>query len=218
MRYFPFKHFVAGMAVVVGGIACVGALAQTPQYSGIGRTPTQEEAAVLNKAGGPSGKDLPPGKGTAKQGAAIYAVKCAMCHGRDGEGIIGAPGSQTFFKAARLGGGTNVPKWESGPRDPNAPPAITTGAFYFAYPTTIWNAIAVYMPQFRAGSLTPDEIYALTAFVLFKNNIIKEDAVMDRETLPKVQMPNRHAFVPDKLEDLQDWDKRGCRLPYGVCP
>ena len=141
-----------------------------------------------------------------------------MCHGRDGEGITGAPGSQTFFKAARLGGGTNVPRWEPNPPNRNAPREIVAGAFYFAYPTTIWNAIAVYMPQFRAGSLTPDEIYALTAFVLFKNNIIKEDAVMDRETLPKVQMPNRHAFVPDKLEDLQDWDKRGCRLPYGVCP
>ena len=196
----------------------VAALAQTPQYSGIGRAPTQEELGYLNKASGPSGKDLPPGKGTAKQGAAIYAVKCAMCHGQNAEGLSGEPGSQTFFKAARLGGGNATPQWQSGPRNPNAPPAITTGAFYFAYPTVIWNAIAVYMPQFRAGSLTPDEVYGLTAFVLFKNNIVKEDEVMDRETLPKVKMPNRDAFVPSKLEDLPDWDKRGCSKPYGVCP
>ena len=216
MRYLPFKHFVAGMAVFVAG--CVGALAQTPSLSGIGRAPTPEELAVLDKGAGPSGKDLPPGKGTAKQGAGIYAIKCAMCHGQNGEGITGAPSSQTFFKAARLGGGNATPKWQSGPRDPNAPPEIISGSFYFAFPTTIWNAIAVYMPQFRAGSLTPDEVYSLTAYVLFKNNIIKEEDVMDRETLPKVRLPNRDAFVPNRIEDLQDWDKRGCRLPYGVCP
>ena len=215
MRYYPFKHFVAGLALAIVGVA---ALAQTPQFSGIGRAPSQEELGYLNKASGPSGKDLPAGKGTAKQGAAIFAVKCAMCHGKDGEGLNGEPGSQTFFKAARLSGGNAAPKWQSGPRNPNAPPEITTGAYYFAYPTVIWNAIAVYMPQFRPGSLPPDEVYALTAFVLFKNNIIKEDEVMDRETLPKVKMPNRDAFVPGKLEDLPDWDKRGCSKPYGVCP
>lgn len=216
MRYYPFKHFVGGLALA--SVVGVAALAQVPQFSGIGRAPTPEELAFLDKAGGPSGKDLPPGKGTAKQGAAIYAVKCAMCHGQNAEGLSGEPSSQTFFKAARLGGGNAVPKWQSGPRNPNAPAEITTGAYYFAYPTVIWNAIAVYMPQFRAGSLPPEEVYSLTAFVLWKNNIIKEDDVMDRETLPKVKMPNRDAFVPSKLEDLPDWDKRGCSKPYGVCP
>jgi len=74
------------------------------------------------------------------------------------------------------------------------------------------------MPFFRAGTLTPDEVYALTAYVLFKNDVIGEDEVMDRETLPKVEMPNRGAFVPYNVDDVLDIEKRGCRLPIGYCP
>ena len=79
----------------------------------------------------------------------------------------------------------------------------------------LWNAIAVEMPFLRAGTLT---FYSLTAFVLFMNDLIQEDTVMDRETLPKVEMPNRHSFIPDKLEDIPYIEKRGCYKTYGVCP
>jgi len=214
MRYFPFKDLATGMALVA--VACVAALAQTP--TGIGRAPTPEELQAVNKGTGVSGKDLPPGKGTAKDGARIFLVKCAMCHGNDAQGVSGAPGSQTTLRGGRLGGGNAIPLWETAPPDRSR---ITTGIYYWAYPTTLWNTIAIAMPQYNSGSLTPDEVYALSAYLLFKNGIIKEDAIMDRETLPKVELPNRHAFVPDKLEDLadpQNWDKRGCTKPYGVCP
>ena len=216
MRYFPFKHFVVVMAVSAS-VGCVAALAQAPNIRGMGRAPTPEELAVLDKGAGPSGKDLPPGKGTAKQGAPIFAVKCAMCHGRDAEGNRAAPGSFSPLSGGRLGGGTNVPLWNA-PHNPDGTPRITTLDYYSPWATSIWNTIAVEMPFFRAGTLTPDEAYALTAFILFKNGLLKEDEVMDRETLPKVRLPNRDAFVPNRIEDLQDWDKRGCRLPYGVCP
>jgi cytochrome c len=72
------------------------------------------------------------------------------------------------------------------------------------------------MPRNQGGTLTPNEVYALTAFVLSKSNIIKEDDVMDAKTLPKVEMPNRNGFVPSKFADIPDEKKRGCK--QGVCP
>jgi len=217
MRYFPFKHFVAVMGLSAS-VACLAAQAQTSPYSGMGRAPTPEDIGALGIASGPSGKDLPPGKGTAKQGAPIFAVKCAMCHGRDAEGNRAAPGSFSPLSAGRLGGGNNVPLWNA-PPNPDGTPRITTLAYYSPWATSIWNTIAVEMPFFRAGTLTPDEVYALTAYILYKNNLLKEDEVMDRETLPKVPMPNRHAYRPDadKPEELLDIQKRGCFKTYGVC-
>ena len=210
MRYLPFKHFVAGMAVFVAG--CVGVLAQTPSLSGIGRAPTEEELSVLNKAGGPSGKDLPPGKGTAKQGALIYMVKCAMCHGRDGEGVRWAPGAFSPISGPRLGGGNSVPLYFS-----NRPAGrITTMAYSVPFTAAIFNTIAVEMPLFRAGTLTSDEVYNLTAYMLFKNGLIQEDEVMDRDTLPKVPMPNRNDF-PATDDIYMDMQKRGCIKTYGMC-
>jgi len=214
MRYTPFKHFGAVMALLAG-VGCVAALAQTSPYSGIGRSPTREDMGPLANASGPSGKDLPPGKGTAKQGAPIFMVKCSMCHGRDAEGVRAPSGSFSPLEGLRLGGGNAVPMWDP-PRDPNAPPRITTMAWYSPWVTSLWNTIAVEMPFFRAGTLTPDEVYSLTAFVLFKNGIIKEDEVMDRETLPKVKMPNRNAF-PASDEVYMDMKKRGCIKTYGEC-
>ena len=74
------------------------------------------------------------------------------------------------------------------------------------------------MPQYQGETLTADEVYALIALIYYRNDIIKEDAVMDRETLPKLEMPNRHNFIPDKLEDIPDIEKRGCYKTYGICP
>ena len=73
------------------------------------------------------------------------------------------------------------------------------------------------MPFYKPGTLTPDEVYALTAYILFKNDLIKEEDEMNRETLPKVIMPNRDAFLPHNPDDVLDVDARGCRLPYGFC-
>jgi mono/diheme cytochrome c family protein len=218
MPSFRFKR-LAAMMVLSAGVGSVAALAQATPYAGLGRTPTKEDIGVLAIASGPSGKDLPPGNGTARQGAQIFMVKCAMCHGRDSEGVRAPAGTFSPLEGLRLGGGNSVPMWDT-PRNPDGTPRITTLAWYSPWVTSIWNTIAVEMPFFRAGSLTPDEIYALTAFVLFKNGIVKEDDVMDRETLPKVKMPNhRNSFVPDedKPDEILDIQKRGCFKTYGVC-
>ena len=198
--------------VVTGSVACFTVLAQKPDYSGVGRAPTQEEIRAWARTVGPSGKDLPAGRGAAKEGAAIYLQKCAFCHGRNLEGVPRVSGSGVIIGAPALAGGRNMPLW--GP-DRNA--RQTIGSFR-AFATTVFDVIYRAMPQYQGGTLSAEEAYALTAYLLFKNDIIKEDAVMDRETLPKVEMPNRHGFVPDKLEDIPNIEQRGCYKTYGTCP
>ena len=209
MPYSPFKQFAAGMALAAG-LGCLAALAQTSPYGGVGSAPTEEDLGAVAWTSGPSGKDLPPGKGSAKEGEPIYMAKCAMCHGRDTEGVRWIPGALSPLMGPRLGGGNSVPLY-------NRPAGrITTMAYAVPWAAAIFNTIAVEMPFFRAGTLKPDEVYALTAFVLFKNGIIKQDEVMDPATLPKVQMPNRNAF-PASDDIYLDMKKRGCFKTYGVC-
>ena len=139
------------------------ALAQMPTYH-LGRAPSQEELRALDIIVGPAGKELPAGSGTAKRGGEIFVQKCAVCHGPSLEGSKVAP---------KLVGGVLHP-----------------------FATTIWSFINSSMPRnvpdvgLRDGTLTTDEVYSLTAYLLFKNNIVKEDDVLDRQTLPRVRMPN----------------------------
>jgi S-disulfanyl-L-cysteine oxidoreductase SoxD len=177
------------------------ALAQAPSYTNVGRTPTKEEIEAWDISIGPDGKGLPAGQGTAKDGAPIFAAKCAVCHGPEGKG------------------GTIGPRVVGGIADTETlttlHPVRTVGG-YWPYATSVWDFIRRAMPRDQGGTLTPTEVYALTAFILYKSNIIKEDDVLDAKTLPKVQMPNRNGFVPARFEDIPDEKKRGCK--QGVCP
>jgi hypothetical protein len=169
-------------------------LAQTPTYKGVGRPPTDAEIRALDIAISTKGEELPPGKGTAKDGAPIYSEKCARCHGPTGEdGQLGP----------RLVGG-------KGTLD-TLHPVMTIGS-YWPFATTLWDYINRAMPRMKEGSLTPDEVYSLSAFLLYRNGIIQETDIMDSKTLPKIQMPNRNGFVPPRLEDIGDVKKRNCRL------
>jgi len=191
------KFLVTGTAL----LSASAALAQTPSYANVGRTPTKEEIQAWDISVGPDGKGLPPGQGTAKDGAPIFAAKCAVCHGPNGEG-------------AKIG-----PRVVGGIADTETlttlKPVRSVGG-YWPYATTVWDFINRAMPRGQSGTLTANEVYALTAFILAKSNIIKEDDVLDAKTLPKVQMPNRNGFVPARFEDIPDEKKRGCR--QGVCP
>jgi len=177
---------------------CAAASAQAPNYKNVGRAPTREELRAGEHAILSSGKELPPGSGTAIEGAEIFSGKCAVCHGPAAEGTPLAP---------RLVGGKGTL---------NSPRPVLTIGSYWPFATTIYDYINKSMPRGQEGTLQPDEIYALTAFLLYKNDIIKESDVIDASTLPKVQMPNRNGFVPPRLEDIHDIKKRGCRL--GHCP
>jgi cytochrome c len=149
--------------------------AQAPHYSNVGRTPSAEEIQSRDLTVGPAGKELPPGSGTAAEGAEIFAVKCASCHGENGQG--GAHGV-------------------GGPRIMNGS-VINKG---MPYATSLWTYIHNNMPYKQGLTLKPEEVYALTALLLYKNGIIKETEVMDAKSLPQVRMPNRDGFVPAKPE------------------
>jgi mono/diheme cytochrome c family protein len=191
------KLLAAGTAL----LAASASLAQTPSYTNVGRTPTKEEIRAWDISVGPDGKGLPPGQGTSKEGAAIFAAKCAICHGAVGEG--GKIGPRLVGGNADLESLTTIQ------------PARTIGG-YWPYATTVWDYINRTMPRNQGGSLSANEVYALTAFILSKSSIIQEGDIMDAKTLPKVQMPNRNGFVPQKFSDISDEKKRGCR--QGVCP
>jgi S-disulfanyl-L-cysteine oxidoreductase SoxD len=163
---------------------CQTAWTQSPTYR-LGRAPTAEEVRAWDITISPTGKELPPGQGTAKEGAELYVKKgCAGCHGATGSGahaptLISRKGDHT-------------------PVAPCLAPCVNDSnamAVHSPFATTIWDYINRGMPLGKEGSLTPNEVYSLTAFILNKHDIIKEDEVMNAQTLPKVKMPNRDGFA-----------------------
>jgi cytochrome c len=186
------------LAPVVALAACLTAAAQTPDYKNVGRTPTAQEVQAMDIAIGTDGKELPPGSGNAKTGARLFNEKCVACHGENQEGSTQAP--------ALVGGKGTLTSLH---------PKMTAGS-YWPFATTIFDYIRRAMPRYAEGSLKVDEVYSLTAFILYRNDIIKEDDFMDATTLPKIKMPNRDGFIPQNLDEIHDWKKRGCKL--GHCP
>jgi len=161
-----------------------GAFAQEADENfGFGRTPSDEEIAALDIDVTPDGTGLPEGEGSVAQGEELYFQRCASCHGVGGtEGpndkLVGRePGDEFLFGDTR---------------------GLTkTIGNYWPYATTLYDYTYRAMPFDEPGSLTPEEVYSLVAFLLFKNDLITEDVVMNRETLPEVAMPARDRFVPD---------------------
>jgi cytochrome c len=191
---FHFRILATAISLAAG----IGTAAQTPDYKNVGRTPTPQEIQAMDIAIGTDGKELPPGSGNAKAGGALFAQKCAACHGENQEGSAQAP--------ALVGGKGTLASLH---------PKLTAGS-YWPFATTIFDYIRRAMPRYQEGSLKPDEVYSLTAFILYRNDIIKEDDAIDATTLPKIKMPNRDGFIPQNLDEIHDWKKRGCKL--GHCP
>lgn len=168
---FTFKMLSVGFAVAT----CL--LNDTAHAEpDLGRLATADEVAAWDISIPPSGSGLPPGSGTAKQGAAVYAAKCFACHGANGAGkpadaLVGGIGTLT-----------------------SAAPLRTVGS-YWPYATTLFDYVRRAMPYDRPMSLSNDEVYAVSAYILSLNGIITEDATMNAKTLPKVEMPNRNGFV-----------------------
>ena len=164
------------------GMCQIGS-AQSPTY-GVGRSPTADEIRAWDISISPTGKELPPGRGTAKEGAQLYIQKgCAGCHGRTGSGSQ-AP---TLIRSD----GTTKSSM------PCLAPCVNDNnvmALHSPFATVMWDYINRGMPLGKEGSLKPDEVYSLTAYLLFKNGVIHEDDVMDQQTLPKVEMPNLHGY------------------------
>ena len=162
--------------------------AQSPTY-GVGRTPTPEEVSKWDITIGPDGQALPPGHGTAVEGAELFVRKaCFGCHGQTGSG---GPAPTLI----RSDGKTKS-------QYPCLSPCVNDSnvmALRAPYATTLWDYINRAMPLTKQGTLKPNEVYALTAFILYKNGVIQEEEVMDAQSLPKVKMPNRDhvALAPE---------------------
>jgi S-disulfanyl-L-cysteine oxidoreductase SoxD len=133
---------------------------------------------------GPDGAGLPPGRGTAAQGEAVFMAKCQACHGEKG---AGKPND------ALVGGFGTIASNGT---------AVKTVGSYWPYATTLFDYVRRAMPWNATKSLTGDELYAVSAYILHLNGVIGADDVLDAQSLPKVKMPNRDNFIirfPDRI-------------------
>lgn len=173
-----FKHILYCACVVI--IACHSAN-NTPDHLGFGRAATRAEIAAVPAAIQPDGKGLPTGQGTVSEGNVLYAAKCAACHGITGtEGpfnVLVAPDTasavpfeQTVFRVKGIGN-------------------------YWPYATTVFDYIRRAMPFNAPGSLTDQEVYSITAWLLYRNRLINENVEINAHTLPAVEMPARKKYV-----------------------
>ena len=153
------------------------ALAQAPQF---GQPIELTDIAAWDISIGPDGAGLPPGRGTAIEGEAIYVAKCQACHGEKGIG------PSVALAGALVGG--------MGTLAPDKTPIKTVGS-YWPYATTLFDYVRRAMPFQEPKSLTPDEVYAVTAYILDLNGIVGSNDVIDAQSLPKVRMPNRDGFI-----------------------
>jgi mono/diheme cytochrome c family protein len=155
-----------------------------PETFAIGRAATPAEIAAWDLDVNPDGVGLPSGRARALDGASVYAAKCASCHGSKGEGV--APAPPIVGREPREG-------FPFG-REPSL---VKTVGNYWPYATTIYDYLRRAMPQDKPGSLTPNELYALTAWILAENGIIAKDMILDSVALPGIKMPARDRFVRD---------------------
>jgi S-disulfanyl-L-cysteine oxidoreductase SoxD len=169
---------VAWAAAMAGAAAILAASALAAEAPHFGQPITPEELAPWDISIGPDGAGLPPGRGTPKEGEAVYAANCQACHGEKGAGrpndmLVGGFGT---IAADR--------------------PAVKTVGSYWPYATTLFDYIRRAMPYQQSKSLTNDQIYAVSAYILHLNGVIGADDAIDAQSLPKVKMPNRDGFVP----------------------
>ncbi len=167
MSTHNFLRLVALGALVLGS---------TVSAQNLGTPISEAEIAPWDISILPDGTGLPPGSGTPADGARIFAAKCSVCHGENGKGGLAA---------AIAGGGPLTSGIET----------TKTIANFWPYATTLFDFTRRAMPWPRPRTLTNDEVYALTAYMLSLNKIVGEDAVMNAQTLPKVRMPNRDGFI-----------------------
>jgi S-disulfanyl-L-cysteine oxidoreductase SoxD len=175
-----FISKATAMLGVAGLVAACATRMDTPSvpFRGpdLGHAASAADFAAIDISIPPSGAGLPVGTGTVKEGGAIYAAKCQACHGADGAGK----------PADALVGGMGTLASDN--------PVRTVGS-YWPYATTIFDYVRRAMPTTAPRSLTDDEVYALTAYILNLNGVVSADAVMNAKTLPQVRMPNRDGFV-----------------------
>lgn len=178
-RWFPLSTAVVSLLV----LAAAPTLAGPPGALGIGKPASDADLAAWNIDARADGTGLPPGRGSVAEGRAIFAETCAACHGDKGQGAA----------ADALTGGRGTLA--------SAKPLKTVGSFW-PYATTLFDYVNRAMPFTAPQSLSPDQVYALSAYVLFLNDLVPETATLDAQSLAKVAMPNRNGFTSDPRPDV----------------
>lgn len=192
MSKFRFL-LVATTAVLALQLCAPKAAAQSTGYNwtyGFGTAPTAEELAAFDGLSGqPDGRGLPPGKGSYDQGKQVYAQQCASCHGEKLEGVPkpGIGGDKLIGARGSLA--TEAP--------------VKTIESFWPYASTLFDYVKRAMPFNAPGSLSNDDVYAVMAYILAEANIVSKTAVMDQNTVAKVEMPNRGGFVPDPRPEIE---------------
>lgn len=167
-------RWLSSVALCAAAISTAASAVETPR---LGQPISPGDLAPWDISIGPDGAGLPPGKGAATQGEAVYAAKCLACHGEKGAGrpndaLVGGSGTIASDK-----------------------PAVKTVGSYWPYAVTLFDYVRRAMPYQDSQSLTSDELYAVSAYILHLNGVIGADDVMDAQSLPKVKLPNRDGFI-----------------------
>ncbi|WOJ97206.1 c-type cytochrome [Congregibacter brevis] len=166
---------------------------------GYGSPASAEQIAGWDIDVRPDGKGLPPGEGSVEDGEWLYEEKCALCHGSFGESVSGYP--------ALAGGDGSL-------TDPR--PKKTVGS-YWRYTSTLWDYIHRAMPFTQPESLSDDEVYAITAYVLYLNDIVDYDFALTKDNLADVHLPNEDNFIPDQRPDTRNKRcMKRCKDPASV--
>jgi S-disulfanyl-L-cysteine oxidoreductase SoxD len=184
----------AAAATAVASILTLGLVhAQGyPNTFQFGQPATEQDIAAIAIAIPTDGKGLPPGRGDSARGKQVYETACAACHGADLMGVANIPNMPTGASLRLIGGRGTL----------TSPKAVATVESYWPYATTLFDYIRRAMPFQAPGSLNADEVYSVVAFILTEGNIIDKAMVLDAQTLPRVQMPNRDGFIPDPRPEL----------------
>jgi S-disulfanyl-L-cysteine oxidoreductase SoxD len=178
------ESYIAAFAVVA---AVWATTAQAQSLYGIGHPATPAEIAGWNIDIDRDGHNLPSGNGTVGHGHEVFDARCAACHGAKGEGGVGD----------KLVGGQGT---LASPR-----PVKTVGS-YWPYATTLFDYILRAMPQNAPESLSNDDVYAVSAYILNMNGLLPADATLDAKALSAIKMPNRSMFVGDPRPDVKNPD------------
>ena len=164
-------------------LSVTSAKAQSPY--GIGRVATPAEIAGWNIDVGGDSSNLPPGSGSVSHGSEVFGQQCAACHGAKGEGGVGD----------RLVGGQGTL---------GTPKPVRTVGSYWPYAPTLFDYIRRAMPQNAPQSLSNDDVYAVSAYILSLNGLLPADATLDAKSLAAIKMPNRSMFVGDPRPDVKN--------------
>ena len=182
-----------GAAAVASMLALGLAHAQGyPNKFELGQPASEQETEAIAIAIAADGKGLPPGRGDYARGKQVYETACAACHGADLMGVTNIPNMPAGASLRLIGGRGTL----------TSPKAVATVESYWPYATTLFDYIRRAMPFTAPGSLSADEVYAVCAYILGEAKIIDKATVLDAQSLPRVQMPNRDGFVPDPRPEI----------------